>query len=376
MVIWHFALFYILVCASFFFVLISNFASIQLTVFMINIILLSILLRWQVVLIMIVAGVILTGEGLKIYLGKNIFAMQWQDVQFKIGYLLLLMSGILVAFLKPKQEAQDLIEIKDAFLAEEIQQRTDELSRSLALKHEFINNISHEVRAPLMGITSLGKGIYSIYKKLTPQELDKSLKAIADSSERLESLMNNILDFSKLSSFKYSLNHKPINLSELLYQCIEICSKLYLNKKELEFIISIPDNIIFDGDEYYLRSCLDNLIINAIKYSEAGKITISLKKKSNEITLKIQDQGIGVPEGELQSIFAPFAESSRTRTAAGGRGIGLALCKKAVELHGGKIWATNNKEGGATFWLTLPVNISNTISQIKQYNERGAKCIL
>ena len=128
-------------------------------------------------------------------------------------------------------------------------------------------------------------------------------------------------------------------------------------------------------DEHYIKSTLDNLIINAIQYSqktspfakregndkgsrnnieEGNKITLKLKKAAETVGFSIEDEGIGIPTRELHDIFGAFIVSSKTRTPAGGRGIGLALCKKVVEVHGGKIWAESNGIKGATFQFVLP----------------------
>jgi signal transduction histidine kinase len=348
-IVWNSVIFFILICACFLFVLISNFASIQLTVFMINLILISILLRWQLALSMIIAGVIIDLQGLQYYLGENISLFTENEHQFKVGYLLLITSGILVAFLKPKQEAQELIEVRQDLFDQQMLQKNDELTRSLAIKREFINNIGHEIRTPVMGITSLGKNLYDVYNKLTPTQLDAAIKTIADSSERLESLMNNILDLSKLSSLNYKLDLNLVNLSELIYERINSCKKLYIGEKEIEFITDIESNIITNCDIYYIKSTIDNLIINAIKYSSSGNITINLHQNDKKIEFSIKDEGVGIPVAELDDIFSPFVESSRTHTTAGGRGVGLALCRKAIQLHGGEIWAESDGKIGSTF---------------------------
>lgn len=140
-----------------------------------------------------------------------------------------------------------------------------------------------------------------------------------------------------------------------MHERIKICKKLYLNNKKLEFISEIEENIIFKCDPHYISHTFDNLIINAISYCNDGIIKIDLQKQENNILFTIKDDGIGVPKEELQSIFGVFVVSSKTRTPAGGRGMGLALCKKVIELHGGKIWAENDKQGKTAFVFTMPL---------------------
>jgi signal transduction histidine kinase len=351
-VVWNLVIFYILICTCFFFAMISNFASIQLTLFMINLILISILLRWELSLLMIIVGTVITYQFLNYYAEEYILRDELQELKFKAGYLLLLISGILVAFLKPKQEAEALKEAKNSMLAEQMDYKDEELIRSMAIKQEFINNIGHEIRTPLTSITNIGRDLYEVYKDLSPAQLESALQNISESSERLESFVNNILDLSNLSTLNYKLNLSLINLRNLVLERVQRCKKLYLEEKELEIIVNVSD-ISCLCDRHYIAATLDNLIINAIKYSNIGQIIINLEKKDNEIMFSIKDQGIGVPQAELQSIFSPFVESSKTKSNAKGRGLGLSLCKKAVELHGGKIWAKSNETDGSAFYFTL-----------------------
>lgn len=192
------------------------------------------------------------------------------------------------------------------------------------------------------------------YDKLNEDQRRKAIKEIAKSSNRLSSLTNNMIDLSKLSSMNYELKRKIVDLADLLHSRIEICKTIYLGNKDLEFILKIEEETTANCDEYYLTSTLDNLIINAIQYSNKGKIVISLGTVEPNIEFMISDEGIGIPQEEIYDIFGAFVVSSKTRTIAGNRGIGLALCKKVIELHGGYIQAENNGEKGATFRFILP----------------------
>ncbi|CAK6517162.1 MAG: ATP-binding protein [Rickettsia helvetica] len=184
---------------------------------------------------------------------------------------------------------------------------------------------------PLTGIISLGETLWANYDKFNEDQRRNAVEIIAKSSIRLNSLINNILDFSKLSSLNYELNKENINLSELLHERIKIRKKLYLNGKTLNFVSDIEENIIFNCDPHYIKHTFDNLIINAISYCSEGIIKIDLHMQENNILFSIKDDGAGVLKEELQSIFGVFVVSSKTRTTAGGRGVGLALCKKVIK---------------------------------------------
>ncbi|GAB4170049.1 MAG: hypothetical protein Tsb006_7830 [Rickettsiaceae bacterium] len=122
-----------------------------------------------------------------------------------------------------------------------------------------------------------------------------------------------------------------------------------------EFNLQIEKDVIANVDEYYITQAIDNLISNAVKYGEGKPVTIILKKApKNMVQFEIIDQGIGIPQNELLKIFEKFAVSSRTSTPAGGRGMGLTLCKSAIEAHGGSIVAESDGNHGSKFTFTVP----------------------
>ena len=116
--------------------------------------------------------------------------------------------------------------------------------------------------------------------------------------------------------------------------------------------------MIAELDEYYLTQTLDNLIVNAFTYSGQGTIKLELTKKDSIISFSITNQGIGIPKEELYDIFGEFTVSSKTRTPAGGRGVGLALCKRVLEMHKGEIKA-DSRDGETTFTFFLPLIFDN-----------------
>ncbi len=351
-VIWNLVIFFILSCVGLLFVFISGLSPFALMIYMMNLIIISVLVRWNLALPMIVIGILTTNQFYKYYQDIYLKVDNPLIIDFKIGYLLVLISGILVVFLRPQQDKQDYFEKKVDLLDKQIKEQNIELQKSLKVKNEFLANISHEIRTPLTGVYSLSQSLSSLYDSLSEEKRRHIIDLIANNSQRLNQLIENILDLSKLSSLRYDLNLVEVNLSEVLYDRVSICINSYIAEKDLQFILNIEDNVIAVCDEHYIKSVIDNLIINAIKYSKEGKITISLNK-TNKINFSITDEGIGIPTKELLNIFDVFVVSSRTYTPAGGRGVGLALCKKAIELHGGKIWAESNEEKGATFSFNL-----------------------
>ena len=340
--------------------ILNNFAQIQFTILMATLITVAVLLTWQFSLFLLVIGTICSIQFYEFFLNLESFTDNIASIQFKIIYSLLLFSSILISFLKPQQEQNKLTEQKADHLGERIHDRNEELEKLIEVKNEFLRNLEHEAHTPIVGITSMGQILFESYDKLTDNQRRKGLEEIAKSSERLSSLVNNMIDLSKLLSLNYTLDKKEVDLSELVYDRLDYCKKLYLNGKELQFFTKIEDNIKINCDEHYIKSTLDNLIINAIQYSKEGNITLELHKNSDStaIDFSIRDEGIAIPQAELYDIFLSFIVSSRTKTLAGGRGIGLALCKKAISAHGGQIWAERDGAKGSTFRFTLPMKLN------------------
>ncbi|HJD60290.1 MAG TPA: alkaline phosphatase [Rickettsia endosymbiont of Omalisus fontisbellaquei] len=351
---WFVATFVILIFFGSLLVISSNFYQLQLMSSIINLLIIATLFRWQATLLMTVTGVFASIEFYKYFMDEKLL-VSINSFQFKVVYFLTLFSSLLIVFLKPRQEQERLVNLKNTHLGNRVNYREQELEKLLDLKHEFLRNINHEINTPLTGIISLGETLWGNYDKFNEDQRRNAVEIIAKSSIRLNSLINNILDFSKLSSLNYKLNKENINLSELLHERIQICKKLYLNGKTLNFVSDIEENIIFNCDPHYIKHTFDNLIINAISYCSEGIIKIVLHIHEDNILFSIKDDGIGVPKEELRSIFGVFVVSSKTRTPAGGRGVGLALCKKVIELHAGKIWAENDKQGKTQFIFTMPL---------------------
>ena len=358
-ILWNLMLFYALICAAFLLVIISKFAQLQVMIFMINLIMISILVRWQWALFLIVSGICLTTFIANSYQFIGTEPSRFISLEFQVVYLLLFLSSILLVFFKPKQEQYDLIEEKSDYLAHRIDNQAIELKKSLELKQEFLRNLEHESRTPITGISSMGQVLWDNYDKLSEQQRRQGVKDIAKSSERLNSLISNILDLSKLSGLNYQLKIEDINFSELVYERVKTCKKLYTEDKYKDFqelILDITDNIIVSCDKDYITTAIDNIVINAMQYCTNGKIIIKLyKNEQEEVVFKVQDEGIGIPKEELYDVFGAFTVSSKTKTPAGGRGVGLALSKKVIDLHNGRIWAKQNPDKGVTIGFNLPL---------------------
>ena len=138
---------------------------------------------------------------------------------------------------------------------------------------------------------------------------------------------------ARLSKPHYELKKENLDFSSLVYDRIQTCRKLYEeNKEDREFVLDIKEGLMANIDRSYMIQLLDNLIINSINYCKKGTIRVTLGQYKNNIHLVISDTGIGIPKNELSEIFEPFTVSSRTKTSAGGRGVGLAICSEHISV--------------------------------------------
>ena len=242
-------------------------------------------------------------------------------------------------------------------------------------KSEFLANMSHELRTPMHGIISFTTLCLKQFNNLPLDEkqtdkLHKFLTNIEISSQRLLSLLNDLLDLSKLESGKEEYHIEKYDLYSLVQQ-IQTEYSASIKEKNLNFIINHPDKPLFVScDKNKILQVLSNLIANAIKFSLKTK-TIEINIESSEMALgkrktdtkqtsgvliAISDQGVGIPDDELSTVFDKFIQSSKTKNGAGGTGLGLSICNEITAAHKGKIWAEHNPGGGTIFKLFLPYN--------------------
>ena len=250
-------------------------------------------------------------------------------------------------------------------LANKVAERTNELEKALSDKTEFMNSLIHEIKTPLEGITAISEALIHDWSALPENKKFDFTNQIAYSTKHLLSLAINLLDISKLSKTKMKLNLSTFDLTELTTKIIEEAKSLHLHKKAItvNFINNKPIRIA--ADKTRINQVLHNLLINAIKFSpEKGclslniiptRITIKDFLEYEAIHFMITDQGIGIPEDELTSIFAPFRQGVLIKNKPGSVGLGLSICYEIIKAHNGRIWATNNKDGGATFHFILPI---------------------
>ena len=276
-------------------------------------------------------------------------------------------------------QAKNTADTANRNLEEKVRERTDDLEKALAIKTEFLNNISHEVRTPVQGITTISQGLVKNWKNQSDDKNFSLASAVASNSRRLFSLVSNLLDLSIFNEDKMYFNFQNVDILKLIEEIILECESLYLSEKKIKIIfIDHPKEAILKVDPEKITQVLRNLLTNSIKFMNKGNIEISvIFDELSHYIVAVKDEGIHVPEQELDQIFSPFIRSSATKEKISGAGLGLAISKKIVDGHNGRIWAKNNTNKGVIISFSLPKNqITYDRKNLEVYEPKAAKILM
>lgn len=254
-------------------------------------------------------------------------------------------------------------------LNEELDMARASAEAATRMKSEFLANMSHELRTPMHAILSYSRlGSKQLQKGTEGLSLlDKYFTNIRRSGERLARLLNDLLDLSKMEAGKMRFHFHRESLQVSLRQALLELQPLLEAKNLTVNTVGNTDDAIAYFDPERMIQVLVNLLSNAIKFSpEGGVITITLddavlsvhageeEKTVPALQLQMADEGIGIPENELENVFDHFIQSSKTKTGAGGTGLGLSICRDIILAHHGEIKAGNNLNGGACLTFVIP----------------------
>ncbi|MCB8977247.1 MAG: response regulator [Ardenticatenaceae bacterium] len=242
-------------------------------------------------------------------------------------------------------------------LEESLKQARDQALEASRLKSDFLANMSHEIRTPL-------NGVIGATELLAETALDNEQVEYVDivkiSSNMLLALINDVLDFSKISAGKINLENQPFDLHKAVEDALEIVAQKAAQKGlELAYLVSPDLPLTVIGDIVRVRQILVNLVSNAVKFTEQGEVVVSVEWAQNEASesvlhFSVRDTGIGIPEAYMPHLFDSFSQvDSSTTRVYGGTGLGLAISKKLAEYMGGTMWVESVIGQGSTFHFTI-----------------------
>ncbi len=253
---------------------------------------------------------------------------------------------------------QSVLAIENAELFEEIERKGEELAIASRHKSEFLANMSHELRTPMNAILGFTELIQDGVYGEVPPKITAMLERIQANGRHLLGLINDVLDLSKIEAGQLRLENADYALRDIV-QTVQASMESLAAEKKLGLRIELPDVLPpARGDERRIAQVLLNLVGNAIKFTEAGEVVVSVAVDKTTFEIAVTDTGPGIPTDQQQRIFEEFQQidSSSTRQK-GGTGLGLAISKRIIELHGGRIWVESEPGHRSSFRFVIPIQV-------------------
>jgi signal transduction histidine kinase len=242
---------------------------------------------------------------------------------------------------------------------DELRRLYKELAATSRHKSEFLASMSHELRTPLNAISGFSQVLRErMFGDLNAKQ-EEYLDDILSSSHHLLSLINDVLDLSKVEAGQVELDVAPFSLREALERGVVMVREQATEYDVHVALAAVPEIDVVEGDERRIRQVIFNLMSNAVKFTPAGgSVGVSAAQVDGELRISVADTGPGVPPEDRDRIFEEFQQTSAGAEQRDGTGLGLALSKRLVELHGGRIWVDSEPGSGSTFTFTLPARSS------------------
>jgi signal transduction histidine kinase len=251
---------------------------------------------------------------------------------------------------------QSALAIQNARLFREIADKSAQLEAASRHKSEFLTNMSHELRTPLNAIIGFSEVLTErMFGELNDKQAEY-LKDIHASGTHLLSLINDILDLSKIEAGRMDLERSDFDLPNAIENAL-ILVRERANRRGITLGSTIDERLrVIGGDERKVKQVLLNLLSNALKFTpEGGRIDVGARLHDHVAEVSVADSGIGIAPADQDAVFEEFRQVGAADKKAEGTGLGLALSRKFIELHGGRIWVESQVGVGSTFTFTLPV---------------------
>jgi len=228
------------------------------------------------------------------------------------------------------------------------------------IKDDFIGMVSHELRTPLTVI--MGSVNVALSEGISPAEIKDLLEQASESSESLSHILDNLIELSRYQSKRLELTREDTDVSSCLREIVHLKSgRFHRRRISLDLPEKLPDLYV---DRLRLRQIMSNLLDNAEKYSQANmEIKITAGTDGDYVSIGVHDLGTGISPEDQSRLFEPFKRLKEKSTTNPGLGLGLLVCRRLIEAHGGKIWVESSPMKGSTFWFTLPVNASRSVTR-------------
>ena len=254
---------------------------------------------------------------------------------------------------------QAMIAIENVRLFQEIQEKNEQLEAASRHKSQFVASVSHELRTPLNAIIGFSDVLLDPSLEVSEEKRSRFLTHILNSGKHLLGLINEILDLSKVEAGRLELEIEKAAITDVLEAAANTLKALAA-KKEIELRIEGDGHIPrIPMDSARIRQVVLNLVGNAIKFTpERGQVRLRANTLNEVVRVEVEDTGPGIPMEDHERIFLEFEQAriGETKSKPEGTGLGLALAKKLIEMHGGKIWVESEVGEGSRFYFTLPVN--------------------
>jgi two-component system phosphate regulon sensor histidine kinase PhoR len=229
-----------------------------------------------------------------------------------------------------------------------------EIRRHERVQKEFLSNVSHELRTPLTAVRTTAEALLSGAKNDTVL-LDRFLRTILRETDRLSNLVGDLTEIVRISSGLASTEKSNCEIEDIVFQAVEVVRPLARNKN-ISISVDVPKNLTVLCDGTQMVHAVRNLVDNAVKYTpEGGSVSVSAGSQDSKLYIRVQDTGIGIPQGEVSRIFERFYRVDKARSREyGGTGLGLSIVKEIVNAHGGEITVETELGKGSTFTIFIP----------------------